>query len=52
MTKDEALAFVQKCVSHAMARDGSSGGCVRTLVVNAEGLEEGVIPGNKLPFKP
>jgi len=52
MTKDEALAFVQKCVSHAMARDGSSGGCVRTLVVNAEGLEEGVIPGNKLPFGP
>merc|ERR1719326_2320438 len=52
MTKDEALAFVQKCVSHAMARDGSSGGMVRTLVVSADGLEEGVIPGNKLPYGP
>merc|ERR1719487_618131 len=52
MTKDEALAFVRKCVAHAMARDGSSGGMVRTLVVSAEGLEEGVLPGNKLPFGP
>jgi len=52
MTKDEALAFVRKCVSHAMARDGSSGGCIRTLVVNADGLEEGVVPGNKLPYGP
>merc|ERR1719453_2413959 len=52
MTKDEALAFVRKCVSHAMARDGSSGGMVRTLVVNADGFEEGVLPGNKLPFGP
>merc|ERR1719261_71328 len=52
MTKDEALAFVRKSVAHAMARDGSSGGMVRTLVVNADGLEEGVLPGNKLPFGP
>jgi len=52
MTKAEALSFVQKCVAHAMARDGSSGGCIRTLVVTADGLEEGVIPGNKLPFGP
>lgn len=52
MTKDEALAFVQKTVAHAMSRDGSSGGCVRTLVVTKDGLEEGVIPGNKLPFGP
>jgi 20S proteasome subunit beta 1 len=51
-TKDEALAFVQKCVAHAMARDGSSGGMIRTLVVSADGLEEGVIPGNKLPYGP
>jgi len=52
MTKDEALKFVQNCVSHAMARDGSSGGMIRTLVVNADGLEENVIPGDKLPYKP
>merc|ERR1719161_2367723 len=52
MTKDEALAFVKNCVAHAMARDGSSGGMIRTLVVSADGLEEGVVPGNKLPYGP
>merc|ERR1719409_1713709 len=52
MTKAEALEFVRKCVAHAMSRDGSSGGMIRTLVVSADGLEEGVIPGNKLPFGP
>merc|ERR1711924_347299 len=44
MTKDEALAFCRKSVAHVMARDGSSGGMVRTLVINADGLEEGVLP--------
>ena len=29
MSKDEALAFVRKALSHAMARDGSSGGVIR-----------------------
>jgi len=52
MTKAEALKFVQTCVSHAMSRDGSSGGMIRTLVVSADGLEEGVIAGNKLPYGP
>jgi len=52
MTKAEALAFVQKTVAHAMARDGSSGGVVRTLVVGKDGLEENTIPGDKLPFGP
>ena len=36
--QDEALAFVQKSVAHAMARDGSSGGMVRTLVISADGV--------------
>jgi len=52
MTKAEALKFVQNCVAHAMSRDGSSGGMIRTLVVSADGLEEGVLPGNKLPYGP
>merc|ERR1719420_1574318 len=51
MTKDEALALVQKSIAHAMSRDGSSGGMIRTLVITADGLEEGVIPGNKLPYR-
>jgi 20S proteasome subunit beta 1 len=52
MTKAEALELVQTAVSHAMSRDGSSGGVVRTLVISKDGLEEGVIPGNKLPYGP
>lgn len=52
MTKAEALEFVRGTVAHAMSRDGSSGGCIRTLVITKDGLEEGVIPGNKLPFGP
>mmetsp|Transcript_64897 Transcript_64897/g.154992 ORF Transcript_64897/g.154992 Transcript_64897/m.154992 type:complete len:240 (-) Transcript_64897:161-880(-) len=52
MTKQEALAFVQKAISHAMSLDGYSGGFVRTLVVTAEGLEESVIEGDKLPVPP
>merc|ERR1719343_1672548 len=52
MTKAEALEFVQRAVAHAMARDGSSGGVIRTLVISAAGLEESVIEGNKLPYGP
>merc|ERR1719469_324872 len=52
MTKAECLEFVRKAVSHAMHRDGSSGGMIRTLVVSKDGLEEGVVEGNKLPFGP
>jgi hypothetical protein len=29
MSRDECLAFVRAALSHAMARDGSSGACVR-----------------------
>merc|ERR1739845_95737 len=52
MSEAEALAFVQKAVAHALSRDGSSGGLVRTLVISKDGLKEGVIEGNKLPFGP
>lgn len=52
MSKAECLAFVQKAVSHAMARDGSSGGVVRTLVITKDGIEESVLTGDKLPYGP
>merc|ERR1719491_2193171 len=52
MTKAEALEFVRKSVAHAMSRDGSSGGMIRTLVASKDGLEEGVVEGDKLPFGP
>merc|ERR1740139_1450870 len=52
MTKAECLEFCRKAVSHAMFRDGSSGGMIRTLVITKDGLEEGAIEGDKLPFGP
>ncbi|CAK4069996.1 unnamed protein product [Aphanomyces euteiches] len=50
MTRDEAEAFVQKALSHAMARDGSSGGVIRTVAINKEGVHRGFVAGNQLPF--
>lgn len=52
MTKDEALALVKKAVSHAMARDGSSGGIIRTLVATEEGNVRDYVSGNALPYGP
>jgi len=52
MTKAEALQFVRQAVAHAMARDGSSGGMIRTLVIHKDGVEEDAIEGNKLPYGP
>jgi len=51
-TKAQCLAFVQKALSHAMARDGSSGGVIRTVVIDEAGAEKNMIPGDKLPFGP
>ena len=52
MTHDESLQFVQRAISHAMARDGSSGGIIRTVEVTAEGIKRGYIEGDKLPYGP
>jgi len=52
MTKDEALSLVKKAISHAMARDGSSGGIIRTVTATEEGNVREYIPGDKLPFGP
>ena len=52
LTEDEARALVKKCVSHAMARDGSSGGSIRTVTVTAERNFRDYTPGNTLPFGP
>eukprot|EP00568_Trieres_chinensis_P008797 CAMPEP_0183309088 /NCGR_PEP_ID=MMETSP0160_2-20130417/23811_1 /TAXON_ID=2839 ORGANISM="Odontella Sinensis, Strain Grunow 1884" /NCGR_SAMPLE_ID=MMETSP0160_2 /ASSEMBLY_ACC=CAM_ASM_000250 /LENGTH=228 /DNA_ID=CAMNT_0025473037 /DNA_START=87 /DNA_END=773 /DNA_ORIENTATION=+ len=52
MGKEEALALVKMSVSHAMARDGGSGGIIRTLTVTEEQNVREYIPGDKLPFGP
>lgn len=50
MSKEECLDFVRKAISHAMARDGSSGGVIRTVAISAEGVERTFTPGDRLPF--
>lgn len=50
MTRDECLEFVRNALAHAMARDGSSGGVIRTVAIDKEGCERGFVAGDKLPF--
>lgn len=50
MTKDEAEQLVVKAVSLAIARDGASGGVVRTVIINSEGVSRNYYSGDKLPL--
>ncbi|KAF6257030.1 20S proteasome beta subunit A1 [Scenedesmus sp. NREL 46B-D3] len=47
-TEEEARAFVVKALTHAIARDASSGGCVRTVTITEGGVNRDFIPGTKL----
>eukprot|EP00978_Attheya_sp_CCMP212_P034958 scaffold149652_cov45-Attheya_sp.AAC.4 len=51
-TAEEARVMVKKCISHAMARDGSSGGIIRTVTVMENDNFRDYTPGDKLPFGP
>eukprot|EP01105_Mastigella_eilhardi_P021943 TRINITY_DN5362_c0_g1_i1.p1 TRINITY_DN5362_c0_g1~~TRINITY_DN5362_c0_g1_i1.p1 ORF type:complete len:227 (+),score=70.18 TRINITY_DN5362_c0_g1_i1:42-683(+) len=48
MTREETLDFVTKALTFMMARDGSSGGLIRTVVVDKDGVHRSMIPGDKL----
>lgn len=50
MTKEEAENLVVKAVSLAIARDGASGGVVRTVIINKEGVARNFYPGDALPL--
>ena len=52
MTATQCEEFVKSALSHAMARDGSSGGVIRTVKIDAAGAEKKFVAGNKLPFGP
>lgn len=52
MSAEDARTLVKKAISHAMARDGSSGGVIRTVVVTGEGNDRDYTPGNQLPYGP
>ncbi|KAJ3370901.1 Proteasome subunit beta type-1 [Allomyces arbusculus] len=49
MTVDECLQFTKSAIALAMARDGSSGGCIRLAVITKEGVRRIFVPGNELP---
>jgi 20S proteasome subunit beta 1 len=49
MTRDECIKFVQNSLALAMARDGSSGGVIRIVVIDKNGVERSMMPGNRLP---
>jgi 20S proteasome subunit beta 1 len=48
-TREQAREFVRAALRHAMARDSSSGGCVRTVVIDSNGADREFIPNTKLP---
>jgi 20S proteasome subunit beta 1 len=49
MTREECEAFVRKTVSLAIARDGSSGGMIRTLTINDKGAHRHLTMGHEVP---
>lgn len=51
MTAEEARDFVVRTIGRAMARDGSSGGCVRVCTINKDGASREFVP-NAQPLAP
>jgi len=50
MTREECISFVKTALAHAMARDGSSGGVIRTVTITKDGWQKDFTPGDALPF--
>lgn len=51
MTKDQCLQLVREAVSHALSRDGSSGGLVRTICIDSKGSEHTTLPWKNIPYR-
>mmetsp|Transcript_18351 Transcript_18351/g.52411 ORF Transcript_18351/g.52411 Transcript_18351/m.52411 type:complete len:122 (+) Transcript_18351:889-1254(+) len=52
MPMAEARAFAKKACAHAITRDGSSGGVIRTVVITEQGTDRDYTPGDQLPYGP
>lgn len=50
MSKEECQALVKQAISHAMARDGSSGGVIRLVTIEKDAVTREFVPGDRLPF--
>ena len=46
MTKEKCREFVKAALARAMSRDGSSGGCIRTVAIDAKGMHRDFTPGD------
>ena len=49
MSQDECLKMAINGVAMAIARDGSSGGCIRYAIVTEKGVEKRVITNDQIP---
>ena len=47
MSEAECQAFVVRCVGHALARDGSSGGCIRTVSITKDGVKRSFLANDQ-----
>jgi 20S proteasome subunit beta 1 len=52
MTQAQCEEFVTRGLSHAMARDGSSGGIIRLVTIQQSGVTRKYIPAQELPYIP
>lgn len=50
MTEEECLAFVRGGIAHAMARDGSSGGVIRSVVISEAGTKNYTLGWGEAPY--
>jgi hypothetical protein len=51
MSEEECRAFVVKAIGHALARDGSSGGCIRTVTITKEGVKRSFLPNDQVTLR-
>ena len=52
MSMEAARTLAKKACAHAMCRDGSSGGTIRTVVITSQTVDRDYTPGHELPFGP
>ena len=50
MSAEQCEDLVQRAVGHALARDGSSGGCIRTVTITKAGIKRTFTPNDKVHF--
>ena len=48
MEKDKCVELVKQCITLAVNRDGSSGGCCRIAVITKDGIERKLFLNNEL----